>query len=101
MIEALELAASRSSAWQDARRALEGDLNKSEKRARQAQEKLDAKQKEVVNLLEALKTAESKSSGSAGKGDGKSRCQCCLQGRAPECLKCCTGCGQGAQVGRC
>jgi len=73
MIEALELAASRSSAWQDARRALEGDLNKSEKRARQAQEKLDAKQKEVVNLLEALKTAESKSSGSAGKGDGKSR----------------------------
>ena len=58
--EALELVASRCRAWQETRRALEGDVAKGEKRARQYQEKLDAKQKEVVNLLEALKTAEQK-----------------------------------------
>ena len=50
--------ASRGSAWQEARHALEGDVAKGERRARQLQEKFDGKQKEVVNLLEALKAAE-------------------------------------------
>jgi hypothetical protein len=34
---------------------------------------LEAKQKEVVNLLEQLKTVEASSSGNASKGDGKTR----------------------------
>jgi len=73
MMEAMDLLMSRSSSWQEAKRTLESEAHKSEKRARLAQEKLEAKQKEVVNLLEQLKTAEASSSGKASKGDGKTR----------------------------
>ena len=73
VVEALEFAASRSNAWQEARRALEGDVSKGEKRCRQLQDKLDAKNKEVINLMEALKTAEHNESATAGKGEGKGR----------------------------
>ena len=73
VVEALEFVASRSNAWQEARRALEGDVSKGEKRCRQLQDKLDAKNKEVINLMEALKTAEHNESATAGKGEGKGR----------------------------
>ena len=42
-------------------------------RCRQLQDKLDAKNKEVINLMEALKTAEHNESATAGKGEGKGR----------------------------
>jgi len=73
VVEALELVATRSTSWQEARRVLEADVAKGEKRARQIQDKLDAKQKEVVNLLEALKAAEHDGANKAARGDSSRR----------------------------
>ena len=73
VVEAMELVASRSNSWQEARRGLEADLLKGEKRARNIQEKLDAKQKEVINLLEALKNAEQNAASHAAKSESKRR----------------------------
>ena len=50
-----------------------GQVAKGEKRCRHLQEKLDAKNKEVINLLEALKTAEEAGGKNSAQGENRTR----------------------------